>query len=88
LVAEEVFANITITEGTIVSIRSDRIVVDQYPGADKHSAYSRGHITVLFDRRTEFNLDGHEFKKGSDVRAIGLDLGHNTFRATTIFVED
>jgi hypothetical protein len=88
LIAEEVFANITITEGTIVSIRSDRIVVDQYPGADKHSAYARGHITVLFDRRTEFHLDGHEFKKGSDVRAIGLDLGHNTFRATSIVVED
>jgi len=87
LVAEEVFADITITEGTIVSIRSDRIIVNQYPGAGK-SAYPRGHVTVLFDRRTQFDLDGHEFKKGSDVRAIGLDLGHNTFRATSIVIED
>jgi hypothetical protein len=88
LIADEVLANITITEGTIVSVRPDRIVVNQYPGADKHSAYARGHITVLFDKRTEFDLDAGELKKGSDVRAIGLDLGHNTFRATSIVVED
>jgi hypothetical protein len=86
LIAEEVFANITITEGTIVSIRSDRIVVDQYPGAGK-SAYPRGHVTVLYDRRTEFDLSAGELRKGMDVRAIGLDLGRNTFRATSIVIE-
>lgn len=87
LFADEVEANITITEGTIVSLGPDRIVVDQYPGAGK-SAYPRGHVTVLFDKRTKFELDGHELKKGSDVRAIGLDLGHKTFRATSIVLED
>jgi hypothetical protein len=83
LIAEEVFANITIAEGAIVSIRSDRIVVK-----DGHLPYLRRHVTVLFDRRTKFDLDGHEFKKGGNVRAIGLDLGHKTFRATSIVVED
>jgi len=56
LVAEEVFANIKITEGTIVSIRSDRIVVK-----DGHLPYLHRHVTVLFDRCTVFDLDGREF---------------------------
>jgi hypothetical protein len=87
LIADEVLANLTITEGTVVSVRPDRIVVDQYPGADKHSAYARGHVTVLYDRRTEFDVDLGQLKKGANVRAVGLDLGHNTFRATPIVVE-
>jgi hypothetical protein len=88
LIAEEVLANFTNTEGTIVSVGPDRIVVNQYPGADKHSAYPRGHMTVLFDRRTKFDLDRGELKKGATVRAVGLDLGHNSFRAETIVVEN
>ena len=78
LFADEVDANITITEGKIVSVRPDRIVV-----RDWHLPYLHGHVTVLLDRRTVFDLDGRELKKGAMVRAIGLDLGHNTFRATS-----
>jgi hypothetical protein len=88
LIAEEVVANLTNTEGAIVSVGSDRIVVDQYPGADKHSGYPRGRMIVLFDRRTKLDLDRGELKKGATVRAIGLDLGHKSFRATTIVVEN
>jgi hypothetical protein len=87
LVAEEVFANFTVTYGTIRSVRRDRMVVDQYPGADKDSAYARGHVTVLFDKRTRF-VDGVQPKKGSNVNALGLDLGHHSLRATTIVVEN
>jgi hypothetical protein len=87
LTADEVFANITITEGTIVSVRPDRIVVNQYPGAEK-SAYARGHVTVLYDQRTEFDPQGSRLKRGDNVRAIGLDLGHNSFRATSIVLEN
>jgi hypothetical protein len=87
LTAEEVWVNITITEGTIVAVRSDRIVVNQYPGADKHSAYPRGHVTVLFDARTSFDLDEGKLEKGVTVRAVGLDLGRDMFRAATIVVE-
>jgi hypothetical protein len=88
LTAEEVWANITITEGTIVSVRPDRIVVNQYRGADKHSAYARGHVTVLFDARTNFDFDGGKLKTGGTVRAVGLDLGHDMFRATMIVLEN
>jgi hypothetical protein len=88
LIAEQVDANITITEGTIVAVRADRIVVSQYPNADKRSAYPRGHVTVLFDAHTNIDLAGGELKKGAIVRAVGLDLGHDTFRASTIVVEN
>ena len=83
LTAEEVEANVAIAEGKIVSVRANRIVV-----RDWHLSYLRGHITVLLDRRTVVDLNGREFKKGTNVRAIGLDLGHNTFRATSIVLED
>jgi hypothetical protein len=78
LIAEEVDANIAITEGTIVAVRSDRIVVREHSGR----------VTVLFDARTNFDLDGGELKKGTTVRAVGLDLGHDTLRASTIVLED
>jgi hypothetical protein len=78
LIAEQVDANITSTEGTIASVHSDRIVVNEHPG----------HVTVLFDARTNFDLDGGKLKKGATVRAVGLDLGHDTFRASTIVVEN
>jgi len=79
LTAEEVEANVAKTEGTIVSMRSDRIVVKE----DR----VRGHVTVLFDSRTRFDLDQGKLKKGAYVLAVGLDLGHLTFRATSIVVE-
>lgn len=80
LFAEEVLANLAKTEGTIVSMRSGRIVVKE----DR----VRGHVTVLFDSRTALDLDKGKLKKGATVLAVGLDLGHNTFRATTILVEN
>jgi hypothetical protein len=79
LTAEEVEANVAKAEGTIVSIRPDRMVVKE----DR----VRGHVTVLFDSRTAFDLDQGKLKKGAYVLAVGLDLGHLTFRATSIVVE-
>lgn len=76
---EEVDANVAKAEGTIVSMSSDRIVVRE----DR----VRGHVTVLFDSRTAFDLDQGKLKKGAYVLAVGLDLGHLTFRATSIVVE-
>jgi hypothetical protein len=81
--AEEVEANVASTEGKIVSVRSDRIVV-----RDWHLPYLRGHVTVLLDRRTVFDLDGRELKKGAIVRAVGLNLGSKTFRATSVVLEN
>ena len=83
LFADEIEANITIAEGKIVSVRANRIVV-----RDWHLPFLHGPVTVLLDRRTAFNLDGRELKKGANVRAIGLDLGHNKFRATSVVLED
>jgi uncharacterized protein DUF5666 len=76
LTAESVEANVAKAEGKIVSVASDRIVVKD-----------RGRVTVLFDSRTALDLDQGELKKGAYVLAIGLDLGHNSFRATSIAVE-
>jgi hypothetical protein len=83
----EIDANVAKTEGTIVEVRADRIVVDQYPGADPQSAYPRGHMTVLVDARTEIEPHGEKLHKGDTVLAVGLDLGHDSFRATKIFIE-
>ncbi len=75
----EVIANIAKAEGPVVDIRPDRIIVNE----------SRWHqrITVFFDRRTKFDTDDGELKKGVTVMAIGLDLGRSQFRATSIVIE-
>jgi hypothetical protein len=79
LTAEEVNANVAKAEGKIVSVRPDRILVKE----DR----VRGRATVLLDSRTAFDLDQGKLEKGAYVMAIGLDLGHNTFRATSVVVE-
>lgn len=75
----EVIANIAKAEGPVVDIRPDRIIV----------AESRWHnrVTVFFDRRTAFDTDEGELKKGVTVMAIGLELGRSKFRATSVVVE-
>jgi len=79
LTAEEVEANVAKAEGKIVSVRPDRILVKE----DR----VRVRTTVLLDSRTAFDLDQGKLEKGAFVMAIGLDLGHNSFRATSIVVE-
>lgn len=79
LTSEEVEANVAKTEGRIVSLRSDRFLVKE----DR----VRGHVIVLFDSRTAFDLKEGKLKKGATVLAVGLDLGHNTFRASTVVIE-
>ena len=79
LTAEMVEANVTKAEGKIVSVRPDRILVKE----DR----VRGRTTVLLDSRTAFDLDQGKMEKGANVMAIGLDLGHNTFRATSVVIE-
>ncbi len=79
LTAETVEANVAKAEGKIVSVRPDRILVKE----DR----VRGRTTVLLDSRTAFDLDQGKLEKGAFVMAIGLDLGHNTFRATSVVVE-
>ena len=79
MTAEEVMANVAKAEGKIVSVRPDRILVKE----DR----VRGNATVLLDSRTAFDLDQGKLEKGAFVMAIGLDLGHNTFRATSVVVE-
>jgi hypothetical protein len=75
----EVEANVAKVEGRLVSMRAGRIVVRE----DR----VRGLVTVLFDSRTAFDPDQGKLKEGAHVLAVGLDLGHLTFRATSIAVE-
>jgi hypothetical protein len=88
LTIEEADANLANAEGKIVIVRSDRIVINQdLSNGNEHFFHPHSHVTVLFDAHTTFDLDEGKLKKGAGVRAIGLDLGHNTFRASTIVVE-
>ena len=79
LTADSVEANVAKAEGRIVSAGLDRIVVQE----DR----VHGNVTVLFDSRTAFDLDEGKLEKGATVLAVGLNLGHSTFRASTILVE-
>jgi hypothetical protein len=86
LTAESVEANVVKCEGTIVDARPALIVVQNFR--------SRERFTVYFDTRTPImdpdNDNEHGFaklKKKTVVLAVGLHLGHNSMRATTIFVE-
>jgi hypothetical protein len=79
LVARDVEANVAKTEGTIISVQPDRIVV-------KDSRRFR--TTVLLDSRTKCDeCAPADLKKGVGVLATGLQLSHNQFRATYITVE-
>ena len=88
LTGEEIWANLKATEGVIRKVLPDRIIVDQYPGAEKHSAYPRGRATVMLDAHTRY-VDGAraDRKAGRSIRAVGLEIGkHGTsrFLASTI----
>jgi hypothetical protein len=85
MTADEVEANVAKAEGKIVSLRSNRMVVKQC--SERHTSCPGGHMTVLYDSRTDLDQDEGNLKKGATVLAIGLDLGHNSFRATSIVVE-
>jgi hypothetical protein len=80
LIAELVEANVAKSEGTVVAVRPGRIEVKE----DR----VRVRTTVLLDSRTEYLGERRPFRKGDFVLAIGLDLGHNTFRATSIQIEN
>ena len=90
LTAEEIWANVTATEGVILKVLPDRIIVNQYPGADKHSAYPRGHATVILDAHTHFdNCTRKDLKIGVSIRAQGLEIGKHgssRFVASVIIV--
>lgn len=83
LIAESVEANVAKTEGKIVSVRPDRIVVQEFRW--------RHQITVLIDSRTKCDdCAAADLKKGVDILATGLALAPDndrTFRATYLTVE-
>lgn len=86
LTAESVDANVTKCEGTVVDERPGLIVVKEFRPKDR--------CTVYFDTRTRImdpNDDNEsnfaELKKKTTVLAVGLDLGRNAMRATTIYLE-
>ena len=80
LKAESVEANVAKTEGIITAVRPDRIVVNDFHPHER--------FTVLVDARTRLYPEDGRLEKGSTVLAIGLELGHKTFRATGITVEE
>jgi hypothetical protein len=86
LTAEWLEANVAKCEGTIVDARPGLIVVKNLRPRDR--------FTVYFDTRTRImdpdNDNEHEFaklKKKTIILAVGLDLGHDSMRATTIYIE-
>ena len=82
LTGEEIWANLTATEGVIRKVLPDRIIVNQYHRPDKHSAYPRGRATVMLYAHTHY-VDGAraDRKAGRSIRAGGFDIGkHGTSR--------
>ena len=79
LTAEHVEANVAKVEGTVVLAQSDRIVVKDFR--------SRERVTVLRDAGMRIEQGAGWPGKGAEVMVTGLDLGHNTIRASRIWVE-
>jgi len=75
----QVEANVAKAEGTIVSVKPDRITVKE----DR----VRGYATVLLGPHTSIDLNLGPMKRGAYVMAIGLDLGKHTLQATSISIE-
>jgi len=88
LIAESIEANVTKTEGTIVSVRSDSILINeyQYCGPDKDSVCPLGQVTILLDARTDIDAAKDALEPGKTVEAIGLKLGRSLIRATWIAI--
>lgn len=84
----EVSANVTKTEGSIISVAKDFIVVEEFPSAsEEENGAPKLQVTVLIDGDTEFvQGSAADLKKGVELMAIGLDLGPTQFRATRIWV--
>ena len=79
LIADYVEANVAKTEGKIVSVKPDRIVV-------KEDRYGR--VTVFLDNRTKCDeCSAAALRKGDFILATGLDLGKSSFRASYITLE-
>jgi hypothetical protein len=79
LIADLVEANVAKTEGKIVSVKPDRIVVKE----DRF-----GRVTVFIDNRTKCDeCATTDLRKGAIVLATGLELTKNSFRASYITVE-
>lgn len=86
LTAESVEANVAKFEGTVVGARPGLIVVRNFR--------PKGRLKIYFDTRTRVmdpeNDNEHDFTKlikQTLVLAVGLDLGHSSMRATTIYIE-
>jgi hypothetical protein len=87
LIAEEIWADISATEGDIVAVRPNRVIVNQYPGADPNSAYPRGHLTVILNRNTAFeDCTREDLKTGRGIRAEGLEQRDGSLLASAIHV--
>jgi hypothetical protein len=79
LTAEHVEANVGKVEGSVVSARADRIVVQDFR--------SRVRVTVLRDDHMSIEQGTRWPGKGAEVMVTGLELGHNTIRAYRLWVE-
>lgn len=79
LTADFVEANVDKAEGKVVMAESDRIVVQEFR--------SRRRVTVLRDARMSIEQGSGWPSKGAQVMVTGLDLGHDTIRASRLWVE-
>jgi hypothetical protein len=79
LTARYVEANVAKVEGAVVAAKSDRIVVKDFRSNEK--------VRVLRDARIRIEQGSGWPVKGAEVMVTGLDLGHNTIRASRLWVE-
>ena len=79
LTAKHVEANVAKVEGRVVIAQSGRIVVKD----DR----SRERVTILRDASMSLEQGTGWPSKGAEVMVTGLDLGHDTIRASRLWVE-
>jgi hypothetical protein len=86
LTAEWLEANVAKCEGAIVDARPGLFVVKNLRPRDRCTVYFDTRTRIM-DPDTDNEREFAKLKKKTIILAVGLDLGHDSMRATTIFIE-
>jgi hypothetical protein len=86
LTVESVEANVAKCEGTIGDARRGVIIVENFRPRESFKVYFDPRTRIL-DPENDNEHDFAKLTKKTVVLVVGLGLGHNSIRATSIFIE-
>lgn len=88
-IATDIVANLTRNEGLIVAVHAHSVELAPETLEGDNAGQVIGRETVLINDRTKF-IEGSpkELKLGKRVEAVGLGVGHQRMRATSLSLED